>query len=257
MSLITSRIEPSERQLASVLGRISPLTKLGIALAWLVGLALAVDVRPPILVTLAVLAAGTALGGIPGRRLLSGVAVLWLAAIGIGLSNALFSGSNGDPTLPVAVVLGPLRITWAALAAGVALALRVIAIAAVGVVFAQTTDSTRLVDSLVQQAGVSDRFAYGALAAYQAIPRLAEQLTTLRQARRVRGLRWSWHPRILISLLVLAIRHGDRLALAMDARAFGSGPRSRFREVAWTWLDAAAAGGGALVLVAVLAIGGA
>ena len=46
-----------------------------------------------------------------------------------------------------------------------------------------TTDSTKLVDSLVQQARVPERFAYGTLAAYQAIPRFAEDLATLRQAR--------------------------------------------------------------------------
>ena len=119
----------------------------------------------------------------------------------------------------------------------------------------QTTDSTRLVDSLVQQAHLPERFAYGALAAYQAIPRLGAALTDLRQARRIRGLRWSWHPRILLGLLVLAIRHGDRLALAMDARAFGSGPRSRFRIVAWSWLDAAVGGSAAAVIVVALAAG--
>jgi energy-coupling factor transport system permease protein len=124
------------------------------------------------------------------------------------------------------------------------------------VVFTQTTDSTRLVDALVQQGRVPDRFAYGALAAYQAIPRLAEHLLTLRQARRIRGLRGSWHPRILLALLVLAIRHGDRLALAMDARGFGSGPRSTYRVVAWTWLDAALGAGAAIVLFAALASGG-
>jgi energy-coupling factor transport system permease protein len=254
MSGIVARLEPSDRQLASVLGRVSPLTKLAIALGWLVGLVFAVDVRPPLLVATAALAAGVALGGISPRRLLGGVAILWLAAIGIGLSNVLFSGSNGDPALPVAGTLGPLRITWAAIAAGTALGARVIAIAAVGVVFAQTTDSTRLVDALVQQARVPERFAYGALAAYQAIPRLAEQLTTLRQARRIRGQRGSWHPRILVSLLVLAIRHGDRLALAMDARGFGSGPRTRYREVGWTALDAAVGAGAAIVLLALLVI---
>jgi energy-coupling factor transport system permease protein len=132
---------------------------------------------------------------------------------------------------------------------------RVIAIAAVGVVFGQTTDSTRLVDALVQQARVSERFAYGALAAYQATPRLAEQLGTLRQARRIRGLRGGWHPRLLVGLLVLAIRHGDRLALAMDARGFGSGPRSRFREVRWSGLDAAMAAGALIVLAAAMLAG--
>jgi energy-coupling factor transport system permease protein len=132
----------------------------------------------------------------------------------------------------------------------------VVAIAAVGVVFGQTTDATALADSLVQQARAPERFAYGALAAYQAIPRLAAQLTTLRQARRIRGLRSTWHPRMLVGLLVLAIRHGDRLALAMDARGFGSGPRSRFREVRWSTLDACVLAGavGVLAVAALVAL---
>ena len=120
--------------------------------------------------------------------------------------------------------------------------------------FALTTDSTRLVDALVQQAHVSERFAYGALAAYGAIPRFGADLANLRAARRIRGLRGSWHPRILVGLLVLAIRHGDRMALAMDARAFGSGPRSRYRDVPWTWLDLAVAIGAVAVLIIALAL---
>jgi energy-coupling factor transport system permease protein len=108
---------------------------------------------------------------------------------------------------------------------------------------------------LVQQAHVPERFAYGALAAYQAVPRFAEDLSTLRQARRIRGLRGSWHPRLLLGLLVLAIRHGDRLALAMDARAFGSGPRTRYRVVSWHALDGVVAVASAFVLVGALALG--
>ena len=149
----------------------------------------------------------------------------------------MFAASNGDPAAAELVRLGPIRITVEAAVGGVALACRVIAIASVGAVFTLTTDSTRLVDSLVQQARVSPRFAYGALAAYQAIPRFGEDLATLRQARRIRGLRGSWHPRLLIGVLVLAIRHADRMALAMDARAFGSGPRTFFRPIRWSWLD--------------------
>jgi energy-coupling factor transport system permease protein len=254
--VITGRIEPSEMQLLSPLGRTSPVTKLAVAFLLLLGLTLTTDVRPPLVVTAGTLAAGLLAGAIPGRRLAAGLTPLWLAALGIGAFNALFSTSNADPSLPVAFSLGPIDVTWAALEAGAGLAARVIAIASVGVVFTQTTDSTRLVDALVQQARLPERFGYGALAAYQAIPRLAAQLATLRQARRIRGLRWSWHPRILVGLLVLAIRHGDRLALAMDARAFGSGPRSRYREVAWSRLDAAVAGGGVALLAIALAGGG-
>jgi energy-coupling factor transporter transmembrane protein EcfT len=126
---------------------------------------------------------------------------------------------------------------------------------AVGAAFVLTTDSTRLVDALVQQARVSPRFAYGALAAYQAAPRFGEDLTTLRQARRLRGLRGGWHPRLLVGLLVLAIRHGDRVALAMDARAFGSGPRTRYREVRWGPLDVVMGLAAVAVLTVALVLG--
>lgn len=232
------RFELEDRALSSPLGRTSPVVKLAIAIGWLLALAFTLDVRPAAVVAAAALVGGAFVGRITPARLFAGLAPLWLAALSIGVFNAVFSASNGDPGAVVAVVLGPLRITAPAVMAGVGLAMRVIAIAAVGVVFAQTTDSTRLVDALVQQARVSDRFAYGALAAYQAVPRLAAQLTTLRQARRIRGLRGGWDPRLLVGLLVLAIRHGDRLALAMDARGFGSGSRSRYREVPLTGLDA-------------------
>jgi energy-coupling factor transport system permease protein len=119
-------------------------------------------------------------------------------------------------------------------------------------VFAQTTDPTRLVDALVQQARVPDRFGYAALAAYQAVPLFSEDLTTLRQARRIRGLRGGWHPRLLVGLLVLAIRHGDRMALAMDARGFGSGPRSRYRIVRWSAIDVVLIGVAVVVIAVAL-----
>ncbi len=110
-------------------------------------------------------------------------------------------------------------------------------------------------NSLVQQARVSPRFAYGALAAYQAIPRFGEDLATLRQARRVRGLRGGWHPGLLVGVLVLAIRHGDRMALAMDARAFGSGPRTFYRVARWSWQDVVVAVEAALILALAIAVG--
>jgi energy-coupling factor transport system permease protein len=69
------------------------------------------------------------------------------------------------------------------------------------------------------------------------VPRLADDLRTIRAARRLRGLR-EWHPRIILGLLVRAIRHADQLAIAMDARGFGSGPRTTYRPIAWTTLDA-------------------
>jgi energy-coupling factor transport system permease protein len=253
---VIARVEPEERQLESPLGRVGPLTKLGIAVVWLIGLVTTTSVWPPLALAGVTVLAAMTLGRVPPRTIVRAALPLWVAALSVGFFNVVFAAANVDPAAIEITRIGPLRLTEAGLAGGLGLGARIVAIAAIGVAFAQTTDSTRLVDALVQQAHLPDRFAYGALAAYQALPRLGEDLTTLRQARRIRGLQASWHPRLLIGLLVLAIRHGDRLALAMDARGFGSGPRSRYRIVRWTWLDAIAAAAALALLVGALTLAG-
>ena len=249
-----ARIEPDDRQLGGPLGRLGPLTKLAIAVGWLLALTTTVRVGPPLVIVVVTAVAGLTLGRIPPARLVAGAAPLWIAALSVGAFNAIFAAANVDPAAVEVARIGPLRLTEAGLLGGVGLSVRIAAIALIGVVFAQTTDPTRLVDGLVQGGRVPDRFAYGALAAYQALPRLGEDLVTLRQARRIRGLPGSWHPRILLGLLILAVRHADRLALAMDARGFGSGPRSRFREVRWSAADVAAVVVAVVVAVAALTL---
>jgi energy-coupling factor transport system permease protein len=64
------------------------------------------------------------------------------------------------------------------------------------------------------------------------------------------------HPRLLLGLLVRAIRHGDALALAMDARAFGIGERTWYRELRWGVDDAIVAVAGLLLLVVALRLPG-
>lgn len=241
------------RQRESVLGRTNPLVKLAIAIAWLVGLALTLDVRPPLLLAAVALGAGLVLGRIEPADYLRRLLPLALAAIGIVVANLLFSGRNADPLATELMRIGPLRITQEAAIAAAGLGARVAAIVSVGAVFALTTDATHLVDSLVQLAPVSPRFAYGALAAYQAVPRFADDLTTIRHARRLRGLP-EWRPRILVALLVRAIRHADELAIAMDARGFGSGPRTTYRPVRWMGIDAVMLGAGLGLLVGVLLV---
>lgn len=253
--MIAGRLEIADAQLDSPLGRTSPVVKLAVALAWLIGLALTLEPLPPLVLAVIALLTGTRYGAIPAWTLARTLAPLWVAALAVGLSNTLFSASNGDPAAATLLTLGPVRITGEAAGTGLALMLRVAAIASIGGVFALTTDSTRLADSLVHQARVPARFAYGALAAYQSIPRFAEDLASLRQARRIRGLRGGWHPRLLLGLLVLAIRHGDRMAVSMDARAFGSGPRTSYRDIGWAWRDAVLAVGAIVVLVAALLAG--
>lgn len=244
----------ADRVAASALGRANPLATLAIAVAWLLALASTTDVRPPLLVTAVAIAGALALGRVPLADLARGLAPLWVAALSVGFFNAVLSPANADPASTVVMALGPLRLTAPALAAGVALGLRVVAIVAVGVAWGRVTDPTHLTDALVQQGRLPERFAYGALAALQAIPWLAEDLVALREARRMRGLRASWHPRILVGLLVLAIRRGDRLAVAMDARGFAAPGRTRFREVRWAALDTVVVLAGIAVLAGIVVL---
>jgi energy-coupling factor transport system permease protein len=241
-------IDLSVAQQGSLLGRTSPLVKLGLALAWLIGLAFTLRPGPPSLLAAVALVAGLSLGRIPPRQFARGLAPLLAAVASIALANLLFSASNLDPAARELARIGPLRLTVEAAGTAAALGARVLAIVCVGAVFAGTTDPTRLVDALVQQARLPARFAYGALAAYQAIPRLSEDLATLRQARRIRGLGGRWHPRLFVGLLIRALRHADQLAMAMDARAFDAGPRSTYRPIRWGVQDLAVGLGGLALL---------
>jgi energy-coupling factor transport system permease protein len=237
----------------SLLAGVSPLVKLGLALAWLLGLATTTRLEPPLLLATVALAAAIVIGGVEPARLVRRLAPILLIALAVALANLIFAASNADRTVAELLRIGPLRLSVEAARAAAGLAARVIAIVSVGAVFTLTTEPTRLVDALVQQGRVPERFAYGALAAYQAVPRLADDLTTLRGARRLRGLAWSWHPRLLVGLLVRAIRHADQLALAMDARGFGTGPRTTFRPLRWGPLDAIVAVAGLAALALALA----
>src|SRR6266542_134852 len=178
---------------ASLLGRTSPLVKLGLAVAWLVGLAFTLDPRPPLLLSAVAFTAVVVAGAVPVGRLVRVLLPALAPLIGIVLANLLLSRSNGDPAATEIARLGPLRITAEAVVASVGVGARIGAIVSAGAVFLLTTDTTRFVDALVQQAHVPARFAYGANAAYQAVPNLASDLETLRGARRLRGLR-PWHP---------------------------------------------------------------
>jgi energy-coupling factor transport system permease protein len=244
----------AERTATSPLGRASPVVTLAVAIAWLVALSTTTDPRPPILVTIVAVVAALGPGRVAPRDLARGLAPLWATALAVGFFNAILSPANSDPQIAALASLGPVRITAPAVEGGVALALRVVAIVAVGVAWGRVTDPTHLADALVQQARLPGRFAYGALAALQAIPWLAEDLVALREARRMRGLRTSWHPRVLVGLLVLAIRRADRLAVAMDARGFSGPSRTRYRVVRWGPPDAAVVAGGLLVLAAIAAL---
>jgi energy-coupling factor transport system permease protein len=194
------------------LARINPVAQL-IALAVVTVVVLAtLDPVTPTVVVAAELCLLPAAGLASPRVLWTRTWPLLLGATSVGLVNVLLS----DTASPVA---------------GLALALRVVALALPGVLLVAATDPVRLADALTIHWRVPTRFAYGALAALRLAPLLVTEFEAARLARRTRGVESGGNPvvaaRLLagtaFTLLVGAVRRGSRLATAMDARGFDSG----------------------------------
>ncbi|HEV8535681.1 MAG TPA: energy-coupling factor transporter transmembrane component T [Candidatus Limnocylindria bacterium] len=200
-------LEPLTPDPRAPLARAHPLAKIAAALVLMVALFMTVDPLTPALVLLAVLVAVPATG-IPPRALLRRTALLLVAAIGVGAFNALLGGS---------------------VAAGVAIAIRLVGIALTGVVAVASIDPTELADALVQHLHTPRRFTIGALAAFRLMPLFAGEWETIAIARRARGLddtgpvaRVTGFVSTTRALLVAAIRRATRLAIAMDGRGFAA-----------------------------------
>lgn len=195
-------------------------------------------------VTPAILLAGEGIGlaltGMRARDLVRLLAPLVVVAAVIGLTNSLL----------VAAPAGGLE---ARALVGLALALRILAIAIAGVLALATTDPADLSAGLIGHLRVSPRLAVGALASLRLVPILGTEWQTIGLARRARGVDAGRNPLVavrlwlsaVLTLLVATIRRSTRLALAMDARGFDSGvPRTlarppRLRRSDWLLLGAA------------------
>ncbi|MSQ44449.1 MAG: ATP-binding cassette domain-containing protein, partial [Chloroflexi bacterium] len=192
--------------------------------------------------------------GIRPHRLARLLGPVLVFAFSLLWTNAfLASVPQGEPVL---WQWGPFHLTVHGLVQGLALAIRGVSTAAVGLLFILTTDPTLLVVSLVQHGRLPYRWGYALLAGYRFMPGLADELVQIRLARRVRGedvtderaIYGTWggglrrrangfsRPfRELRILLTVAILRATRLAIAMDARGFaGITTRTYFRTAPLT-----------------------
>lgn len=163
-------------------------------------------------------------------------AVLFLAIpaaiVLIGLSFSVWTDAAKVDHTSVVLQIGTWTLYSGALEVGFASALRITAIIALALIAGLSTTGPDLVRASVQQLRVPYRIGYTALAAFRFVPRFGHELEVIRQAHRVRGAhgghgpisaiaRWTGY---IVPLLAGAIRHAERVALAMDARAFGAYP---------------------------------
>ena len=189
-----------------------------------------------------------------GARITRGMIALLFVAVPVGAALLTLGFSIWiDPALvadtPVALQIGDWVLRRGAVAIGLATALRLCAILALALIGGLTTNGPDLVRAAVQQLHVPYRIGYTALAAYRFVPRFGYELSVIRAAHRVRGAGGRWGGRgpiarlargwgYIVPLLASGIRHAERVALSMDARAFGAHPtRTERHLVPWRTRD--------------------
>lgn len=108
------------------------------------------------------------------------------------------------------------------------LSTRILAYVGMGMVFALSTDQKEFIMSLMHQAHVKPKFAYGVLAAVNLIPTLRREWDEVNPAYRARKKRTGLLPiGPLFNTLVNGIRWSENVAMAMESKGFdGDGSRT-------------------------------
>jgi energy-coupling factor transport system permease protein len=229
---------------ARFLHGLNPIAKIASPLPAIIALLFTRGLAIPLAFTvlaLALLLVGARLSG----RVVAALLIATPAGVAlVGLSLGLWvDPARVDAAGPAASVvlfgIGDWTFTLGAYLVGVATALRIAAILMLSLIAGLTTTGPELVRAVVQNLRVPYRIGYTALAALRFVPRFRHELEIIRAAHRVRGTDHGLGPiavvrRIVgtaIPLLASAIRHAERVALAMDARAFGAHPTRTERMV--------------------------
>jgi len=222
----------------ALLERLDPLAALVAVLPALIGLIFTRDIATPALAIAATYV--VVLVGAAKTRALA----MWLCVV-----------------LPVtAAVIAAGFSLWSDPATGIATGLRLAALLAVALIPGLSTQGVGFVRSAVAHLRVPYRVGYAALAAYGFVPRFRHESAVIRAAHRVRGSGGNPLSRLgssIVPLMASAIRHAERVALTMDARAFGAFPtRTERTPPVWRRRDTIAVVVG-VIAAAVLFVGGA
>jgi len=163
-----------------------------------------------------------------------------------------------DPEGTVFWSFGFAAISEGSIWLAVAVTLRVIALGLPTILLFGRTDPTELGDALAQVAHLPSRFVLGVLAGTRMLGLFLDDWRTMSLARRARGVGDRGAVRRFFSmafvLLVFAVRRGTKLAMAMEARGFGSGiPRTWARPSRLHPRDAVAVAGGLVIMAIAIA----
>ena len=240
---------------ASFVHRLNPMVKFLAILIAVITLTLFFDPVPTLFMTLLALFLILGMARIPPGRMLKSVLPFLGLAVGLAWVNTFFSRSGGH----VLWSWGILRVTEESLRTGVTLGLRVLTIVLFSYLFAATTDPRDLALSMIQQAHLPYRLAFGMFAGFRFLPLLGTEFENIRAAHRIRGVgeKKGWRGRLrelkrfTVPLFAMVIRKASHIGIAMESKGFGAyADRTYLIEMKVTRRDVAFL----LGLVAVLAI---
>ncbi|WP_334152368.1 energy-coupling factor transporter transmembrane component T family protein [Microbacterium sp.] len=238
---------------------VNPVTKLVLAVLLSVPLFASIDVTSA-LAAIALQLLCLPLTGLRLATVLKRLLPIAIFAPIAGVSMLLYA----EPAGHIYWTFGFATISDDSISLAIAVSLRVIALGLPTILLFGGTDPTELADALAQVAKLPSRFVLGILAGTRMLGLFLDDWRTMSLARRARGVGDRGLLRRFFSmafvLLVFAVRRGSKLALAMEARGFGSGiPRTWSRPSRLHSRDAVALLGGiaimALALAAAVAVG--
>lgn len=197
------------------------------------------------------------LARVPAKRVVRFLRGLVPLLLMVFVLTVLFAGGSGAARLE----LGPLRISAAALAQAALLTTRLLALGLVFFFWLSTTDQGAMVRGFV---ALRMPYTWGLTVALalRYLPLLAGLFEQVREAQQARGLdlaqkhfwqRLTAYRPVLIATVIGALRNGERLGWALEARALGAPGvrRSTFRPLRLRRADLATLS----VLVILLAAG--
>jgi energy-coupling factor transport system permease protein len=250
----------------SFLHGLNPSIKLLAIVLVTVAITFVLDVVTPLVFLAASLLTTWLLGGISLKYIALSMIPFLVLALSFVVINGLFHREL-DRVTPI-FSIGPLLVSWEGVQIGLSIGLRVLFLVSTSLMFIATTEPGDFVLSLVQQARIPYKLAFAILAAYRFIPIMSVEYANIRAAAQVRGLgegsgllsNIKSLRRDAVPLLAGAIRRSERMAVAMDSRAFGAYPErtylKRLNVTRRDWLFLAAVLVVSAVIFAVLAYTG-
>ena len=159
------------------------------------------------------------ISGINFKRFFAVIIPVSVVAASLFFTMVLNGAASGTAVVENTRDFYSVALQGADISGALAVAFRIYAFAFMGLLFALTTPAVDFMYSLMQQARMKPRFAYSILAAFNLVPVILRELSSVRLAYRVRGIR-AGLIRPAFSGLVNTIHWSENLAMAMQSKGF-------------------------------------